>query len=55
MSYYPSHINKHFLEPRNVGEVSAASASAEAGSFECGAILRLSLEIDEETRRIRDA
>lgn len=55
MSYYPGRINEHFLEPRNVGEVDAASASAEAGSFTCGAVLRLSLEIDPETQTVADA
>lgn len=55
MPYYPGRINKHFLDPRNVGDVADVSASAEAGSFTCGAILRLSLEIDEESRKVRDA
>lgn len=55
MSYYPSRINEHFLEPRNVGDISHASTSAEAGSFTCGAILRLSLLIDTQTQRIADA
>jgi NifU-like protein len=55
MSYYPEPINKHFLNPRNVGEVSQAEAVGEAGSLACGAILRLSLKIDAERQRITDA
>ena len=55
MSYYPSRINEHFLEPRNTGDIRDASTCAEAGSFTCGAIFRLSLEINRETQRIADA
>ena len=55
MSYYPARINEHFLNPRNVGEVSNADANGEAGSLDCGALLRLSLKIDAEMQRITDA
>jgi len=53
MSYYPDRINEHFLKPRNAGEVNGADAEGSAGSFLCGATLRLTLKIDEQ--RIRDA
>ena len=57
MSYYPGRINEHFLNPRNVGEVRAEAKGVvgEAGSLACGAILRLSLEIDAERQSIADA
>src|SRR5215210_5808332 len=55
MSHYPSRIKEHFLRPQNVGDTVEADARAEAGSFTCGAILRLSLKIDKETQRISDA
>jgi NifU-like protein len=55
MSYYPVRINEHFLNPRNVGEVEGADAVGEAGSLECGALLRLSLKIDVGVQRITDA
>lgn len=55
MSYYPNLINEHFLSPRNVGEVEGADARAEAASFTCGAVLRLSLKVDEETRKVEEA
>jgi NifU-like protein len=55
MSYYPARINEHFLNPRNVGEVEGADAVGEAGSLECGALLRLSLKIDASVQRITDA
>ena len=55
MSYYPTRIGDHFLEPHNVGEIENADAVAQTGSFTCGAVLRLSLEIDNETQRILGA
>jgi NifU-like protein len=55
MSHYPERINEHFLNPRNVGEARAADAVGEAGSFTCGAILRLSLKIDAARQEITEA
>ena len=55
MSYYPDRINEHFLNPRNVGEVQEADAVGEAGSLACGAILRLTLKIDDDGQQITDA
>jgi NifU-like protein len=55
MPYYPSHINEHFLAPQNVGDLQETDAMAEAGSFTCGAVLRLSLQVDKGAQRIRDA
>lgn len=55
MPYYPERINEHFLNPRNVGEVSDADAIGEAGSLACGAILRLTLKIDAARAVITDA
>ncbi|HKS30525.1 MAG TPA: iron-sulfur cluster assembly scaffold protein [Pyrinomonadaceae bacterium] len=55
MPYYPVRISEHFLSPQNVGDVGGADASAEAGSFICGAVVRLSLKLDAETRVISEA
>jgi NifU-like protein len=55
MPYYPERINEHFLRPRNTGEVGEADAVGEAGSFICGAIMRLSLKIDAQRQTITDA
>jgi NifU-like protein len=55
MSYYPSRIKDHFLEPRNTGDLEEADASAEAASFTCGAVLRLSLKIEAGERKVKDA
>jgi NifU-like protein len=50
MPFYPDRINEHFLNPLNVGEIADAEAVGEAGSFQCGARLRLSLKIDDELK-----
>ncbi len=55
MSYYSGPVREHFLRPRNVGEVSPTPAVGDAGSLLCGAALRLTLALDEETRVITDA
>lgn len=55
MSYYPGRITEHFLLPRNVGDLTPADTSAETGSLTCGAVLRLSLAVDGEARKITDA
>lgn len=54
MPYYPDRINEHFLNPHNTGEVADAEAVGQAASFLCGARLRLSLKVDDESR-ITDA
>src|SRR5882724_804145 len=45
---------EHFLNPRNVGDLSEPAATGRAGSFICGAALRVSLHVDE-TQRIASA
>lgn len=55
MPYYPARINDHFLNPRNVGEVENEDAFGDAGSFICGAVVRLSLKIDAASHRITEA
>src|SRR5688572_10890159 len=47
-------INKHFFNPKNVGNISDAEAVGRAGSVSCGATLRVSLSIDK-SQRITDA
>ncbi len=52
----PSLITDHFLHPRNVGDLSdAADASGEACSLDCGAVVRLSLQIDAASQKITRA
>jgi NifU-like protein len=55
MSYYPARIQEHFLNPRHVGEVAEADALGEAGSLTCGAILCLTLKVDDGQQLITEA
>lgn len=55
MSFYTGLVRDHFFNPRNVGEAEDANAVGEAGSLDCGAILRLTLKIDARLQRITDA
>ena len=55
MPYYPDHINDHFFNPRNVGEVESEDAFGDTGSLICGAVVRLSLKIDAASHRITEA
>ena len=54
MHRYSGLAREHFLNPRNVGDVTGVPAIGRAGSFTCGAAVRVSLRIDE-TQRIADA
>jgi len=50
---YTDTVREHFLNPRNVGEISDANAVGEVGSLACGDALKLYLKIADE--RIQDA
>jgi NifU-like protein len=43
-------ISRLFFNPRHVGEATAPNFIGRAGSFQCGAILRISLHIDDSQR-----
>jgi NifU-like protein len=43
---YTDKVQKHFLEPQNVGELKNASGTGDVGSLACGDALKLTLEID---------
>jgi NifU-like protein len=49
-----SALSQLFIDPPHVGEAVAPNVIGRAGSFECGAVLRISLHIDE-SQRIVDA
>jgi NifU-like protein len=40
-------IQEHFLAPRNIGDVAGPSFIGRAASLKCGAVVRLSLQVDE--------
>lgn len=55
MPFYPLPISDQFLNPRNIGEAKDPDAIGEAGSLDCGAVVRLSLKIDSGLQMITDA
>lgn len=55
MNYYPPKIHARFCLPRNTGGTSGANAIGTSASFECGSFVRMSLEIENDTKTIRQA
>ena len=48
MAFYPPKINERFLHLQNTGETESATAIATNGSFVCGAVLRISLRVEND-------
>ena len=51
---YSEKVMDHFQNPRNVGEIEGASGVGTVGNAKCGDIMRIYLDIDNETRVIKD-
>ena len=51
---YSEKVTDHFQNPRNVGEIENASGVGTVGNAKCGDIMRIYLDIDEESHVIRD-
>ena len=51
---YSEKVMDHFNNPRNVGEIENASGVGTVGNAKCGDIMRIYLDIDDETRVIKD-
>ena len=51
---YIEKVMDHFNNPRNVGEIENASGVGTVGNAKCGDIMRIYLDIDEETKVIKD-
>lgn len=51
---YSEKVIDHFTNPRNVGEIENASGVGTVGNAKCGDIMRIYLDIDEETHIIKD-
>ena len=51
---YSEKVMDHFNNPRNVGEIENASGVGTVGNAKCGDIMRMFLDIDEETKVIKD-
>ncbi len=52
---YTPIVKDHFLNPRNVGEITDADAIGEVGSLACGDALKLYLKLDDNKDKIVDA
>ena len=46
---YSAQVIEHFEHPRNVGELDAASVTAEVQNPACGDVMRLSLRVEDGT------
>jgi len=55
VSFYPKKISEKFHAPENVGKAASANAFGTSATFVCGAILRLTLRIETNTKEILDA
>ena len=55
MTFYPPKITARFRSSQNAGKAIAANAIGTSASFECGSFVRISLEIENETRVIGEA
>ena len=51
---YSEKVMDHFQNPRNMGEIEDASGVGTVGNAKCGDIMRIYLDIDEESHVIRD-
>ena len=51
---YSEKVIDHFSHPRNVGEIENASGVGTVGNAKCGDIMRMYLDIDEDTKIIKD-
>ena len=51
---YTEKVMDHFQHPRNVGEIEDASGAGTVGNAKCGDIMRMFLDIDDETHIIKE-
>ena len=54
MALYSEKVMDHFSNPRNVGEIENASGVGTVGNAKCGDIMRMYLDIDEDTKIIKE-
>ena len=52
---YSDKVVDHYTNPRNVGTIENASGVGTVGNAVCGDIMRIYLDIDDETQVIKDA
>lgn len=54
MALYSDKVMDHFRNPRNVGVIEDANGVGEVGNAKCGDIMKIYLDINEETEIIED-
>lgn len=52
---YNQTVMDHFMNPRNLGDIENADAVGEVGAAACGDIMKISLKIDDVTKKVIDA
>lgn len=52
---YNQTVMDHFMNPRNLGDIENADAIGEVGAAACGDIMKISLKIDDVTKKVIDA
>lgn len=55
MGFYPPEIDEHFAAPKHAGKAARTNAAGTGVSFLCGSFLRFYLDIEPQTKIIRDA
>lgn len=55
MGFYPDKINERFSRPARAGKAARTNSVGTGASFVCGSFVRFYLEIDLQTKEIRDA
>jgi NifU-like protein len=53
--FYPENISERFHAPDNVGGAAGANAVGTNATFVCGAVLRFSLHVEKDTKKIVEA
>lgn len=51
---YSDKVKDHYKNPRNVGEIENASGVGTVGNAKCGDIMRMYMDIDDNTHIIKD-
>lgn len=51
---YSEKVMDHFTNPRNVGEIEGANAVGQVGNPQCGDIMKIYMQINDETQVIED-
>ena len=54
MSFYPPRISEKFHAPKNIGAAVEANAVGAGATFVCGAVLRFTLRIERQTKKIQE-